>query len=155
MIRTINGNAPTTRVAACFSFGPGGVGGQVRDPDPSSTGLELEFDDLLAMRKTYAFFMEPEFRNSAEELEPGFRCVDIGYGVVYGIDAELLPKFDDATHMPHENRTAEPILGLLNSRREVYAERRSEELSVGHDGILLKGVTAPLSRTVRVRRRLG
>ena len=152
MITAINGNSPTTRVAACFSFGAAGVTGQIRDPDAEKTGFDLQFDDVVAVQKAYAFFLQPEIRNSASQLIPGFQCVELGEGIIYGIDSDLMSKFDGLRELTAENPTAEPLLGLLRDRQELYAERRSDDTSVGADEILLKGDTAPPRVLPRIRR---
>lgn len=155
MIATVNGIAPTTRVAACFCFKEGGTNGRVLDPEEADVAYALSFDEVAAARKAYAFFLEPEVRNGLVETVPGFRCVDIGDGVIYGIDEKLLPKLDDLDELAGEERPAEPLLQLLVARRGFYQERRAEpDISVGNDGILLKGPTALPPRLRRLRRRL-
>lgn len=154
MITTVNGSAPATRVAACFSFGAASVTGQIRDPEAGTTGFDLDFDDVAAAQKAYAFFLQPEIRNSASELVLGFQCVELGDGLIYGVDSDLLSKLDGLRELTADNRSAEPLLGLLQERQEVYAERRSDDTSVGTDGVMLKGDTAPPRALPRIRRRV-
>jgi len=141
MITSINGQTPETRVAACFSFLASGVRGHVIDPPAAPAALSLEFDDVTAAEKTYAFFLQPHFRESASELVSGFTCVDLGNGLIFGVDSKVMLTLDDLRSTFREERTAEPLLQLLDQRRDFYAERRIPANSVGNEGIILSGTS--------------
>jgi hypothetical protein len=154
MITAINGQRPLTRVAACFVFKSSGISGRIQDPDPAPTGLKLEFDEIIAATKAYAFFLDPDVRDSLSALIPGFQCVALDDGVVYGIDSHILPQLDGLRTLRGDNRTIEPLLAFLDQRQAAYAVRRDNQTSVGAEGIILRGDTAlPPLQSPRTRKR--
>lgn len=151
MITAVNGHAPATRVAACFAFLASGIRGRVTDPAAEPEALALEYDDVTAAEKTFAFFLQPEFRDAASQLVGGFLCVNLDDDLVYGVDVEVIEKLDDL-RTRRGARTVEPLMEFLEGRRAFYAARRDQENSVGNDGIILRGKST-LSSRPRIRRR--
>lgn len=153
MITRINGRIPTSRVAACFSFQANGVSAKIQDPD-SIRGQNLVFDDVLAAEKVYSFFLDPEIRESSRPLIDGFQCVELGDGLIYGVDKKVITQLDILRPLQGDNRVAEPLLTFLHGRQDFYEQIRDINTSVGAEGIILRSnmmnkVTRP---KIRLRR---
>jgi len=57
-LSTINGKKPTTRCASFFMLKATGAEGLIIDLPGDGTGLAAEFDELKAIAKCYAFFLD-------------------------------------------------------------------------------------------------
>lgn len=147
-INTINGQQPITRVACCFSFLSSGVEGLIQDPEKDSFAFDLTFDVGLALKKAYAPFLSPDFReNKRDDILEGFLCLKIDEEVTIGIDKELfrygLDRLDEYPY-PHRLRYFWPwhetpwypeIFRDIEKRRKSFKE--DKQISLGRDGIIL------------------
>ncbi|WP_162630082.1 hypothetical protein [Azospirillum ramasamyi] len=136
MISSINGLSPSTRVACFFVFKANGVVGIIEDPPVSERPFDLYFDTMSAIRKSFAFFLEPFFQQRAREVRNEFVGIEIDEGLTFAIDKKLLSLLDRDRKDPNKIQ-AESVLSFLEERGPMYVLLRDTDLSAGLNGTLL------------------
>jgi len=107
---------------------------------------DLSFDEVTVAQKAFAFFLDPEFRENATSEIPEFRTLNIGEGMLIGMDKAVYDRLQNLQELKGADRSAEPVLSEMGTRQSLYKERRSEEISIGNDGVLLRDPHTPRRR---------
>lgn len=146
IVSTVNGLIPKTRVAACFAFEDVGSSGRIVDPIDGEGGQNLKFDPHPVILKAYSFFLQQEFRATANSAIPEYVSVSIDGQLRYGIDEEVLDATEALQSTSPEGhddgRGAAQVLRILDAKRDKYlAARGHSEFSIGLDGTMLALVT--------------
>lgn len=137
-LHSIRGVPPDTRCACFFMFRKSGVEGMVIDPPAAWEGLDLQFDELAAAEKAYAFFLESETRNLDDEVGKGFVGQRLDNGFYFAIDRRIVdilrdpPKDAEA----RQTRFAE-LLDILETEQPFLEGRRE-------DGVVASGLNGTL-----------
>lgn len=139
VINEINGVAPQTRVAACFSFRAAGTSGRIVDPKADREfSLNLNFDRRAAILGAYKLFLELDFESLSRDASGEFLVASLDEHLEIGIDFKAFKTLQEVRQADDE-RAIDRLFELLEERRSVYLQRSGPATSVGIDGILVSG----------------
>lgn len=144
-LQTVNGVAPTTRCATFFMLREAGADGRVIDPPAATEGLSVTFDQRDALAKAYSFFLDIAPIDLSDDVGEGFVGREVDDEVFFALDRKIYDAIRERSDdVEKRHQQFDEVFGILEGRADFYEGRRSTELSLGPDGMLLLDRRGPI-----------